>query len=153
MKTTVINFRTYKTLHSWLDFASQGFFSQNELLSLILQKSALEQTSEIGVSRLLVDLLSRLERTRTGDSIVLAARVPVYTRDLIADCSSRRGKTPSNWCSLVLIDWQDGFQVLEETHTGDAWLGGYAGQLRSHVASLRDIYAQKQAKLTSKETP
>ncbi len=149
MNTTVISFRVHKNLKSWLSYAGKGFESEGKLLRLIVTKAAIEQVSGAGVSRLLRDFLAKREHTKTGDTVVVAARVSMPVSRLIRECASERGKSTSEWCSLVVLDWYYYFSDLDKGHSGDAWLAEHGKQYRAYVTDMSAVYAQKMAKQRS----
>ena len=150
MNTSVISFRAHKNLKSWLEYAGRGFKSEGELLRLIFTKAAYEQPVESKASRLLAGLLSgKRERIGIGDTIVLAVRLPVPISDLVRECAAKRGKSTSEWCAVVLLDWWQAFRELHDEYHGagdTSWLVRFAEKYRALVDNLGGAYAQKTAK-------
>ena len=146
--TTVISFRVHKNIKSWLEYAGKGFESEGELLRLIVTKAAIEQASDTGISGFLKDLLAKREHSKVGNTIVLGVRLPVLMSQLVKECATKRGKTTSEWCSLVLLDWWQYFSGLYERYKGqsDTWLSQHATEYRAYVAETSTVYAQKSGK-------
>lgn len=150
MNTTVISFRVHKNLKSWLEYASKAFKSEGELLRLIVTKAAIEQATESKASRLLDGLLGgKRERVGVGDTAVLAVRLPLPISELVRECATKRNKSTSEWCAVVLLDWWQAFRELyDEFHgKGDTtWLARHAEKYRALVDNLGNVYAQKRDK-------
>ena len=145
MKTVVISFRSHKNLKSWLDYAGNAFKSEGELLALIVTKAAIEEASESKASRLLDSLFSKREVLGIGNTAVYAVRLPLSMAGLVRECAAKRGKSTSEWCAVVLLDWWQAFRELyDEFHgKGDTtWLARYAEKYRALVDSLGTVYAQ-----------
>jgi hypothetical protein len=149
MNTAVISFRTYKNLKSWLAYAGNAFKSEGELLRLIVTKAAIKQATESKAGRLLDGLLGgKHESVGIGNTRVYAVRLPISIFELVRECAARWGKSPSEWCAVVLLDWYHGFHELyEEYRRGDnTWLIQFAGKYRALVEDLLTVYAQKHDK-------
>ncbi len=144
--TKVISFRVHKNIVSWLDNAGRAFQSRGELLRLILMKAALEQVSHGGVSRLIINMLSRHEQRRMGDTVVIGVRTPLALASLIEDQARAREESVSEWAAFALLDWQreyGKFIADRDTSLIDESLQNYATNYRARVASLCSVYARK----------
>ncbi len=151
MNNKLITFRGHKLLKGWLEYAGRGFKSEGELLRLILTKAALEQASESGVSILMRSILSKKEiAVGIGETSVYAVRLPEPVYEMVKACADQKNKTISEWCYIVMIEWQQYFKSLSDKYTPqykDTWLPKHGEGYRAQVAEIANVYAQKTGKV------
>jgi len=146
MNTAVISFRAHKNLKSWLDYAGKGFDSEGELLRLIITRAAVEQVNDTGIAGRVKGLLRRERAANVGDTGVFAVRLPAQVADLARECAARRGKTTSEWCAGVLMEWWQRFHEGCVELDGKVDLAKFATEYRALVEDLFTVYAQKSNK-------
>jgi len=150
MKTVVISFRAHKNLKSWLEYAGNAFSSGGELLRLMVSKAAYEQAAESKASRLLDGLIyGKREPLGVGDTAVFAVRLPLPIIELVRESAASRHKSMSEWCSVVLFNWWQDFQELDEESRGKgnaSWLADWAEKYRAFVDNLGLVYAETHQK-------
>ena len=146
METTVISFRGHKNLRGWVQYAGGSFGSAGVLLTMIITRAAHGQATESRADRWIDGILYRKrEPVGIGDTRVYAVRLPESTAQLARKCAIAREKSISEWCSVVLSDWQETFYEYKEKYgaIGKPWLSQYAEDYRAMAADIANVYAEK----------
>ena len=143
MNTTIISFRAHKNLKTWLEYAGRGFDSEGELLRLIMTRAAVEQVNDTGIAGMVKGLLRRERAAGIGDTAVYAVRLPEQIAALVREYAARRGKTTSEWCAGVLMEWWQRFHEGYNELNGKVDLAKFAADYRALVEDLLTVYAQK----------
>jgi hypothetical protein len=146
--TAIISFRSNRNLESWIKYASYGFNSKAELLSLILTRMAYEQSLSSGLSQLLGRIIQDSRQTTSGNTKVYSVRLPMSTVNIIKTCAVAKHQNVSEWASCNVETWSQNFQQYkkEQEQKGrddDDWLEQYGQFFRDKVNQLATVYARK----------
>jgi hypothetical protein len=146
--TAIVSFRSNRNLESWIKYASYGFNSKAELLSLILTRIAYEQSLSGGLSQLLDRMIPDNRQATIGNTKVYAVRLPVSIVNIIKASAVAKHQNVSEWASCTVETWSQTFQQYkkEQGQKGrddDDWLEQYGQLYRDKVFQLTAVYAQK----------
>ena len=147
----IVSFRANRNLESWIKYASYGFSSKAELLSLVLTRMAYEQSLSGGLSQLLGRIIPDNRQTTIGNTKVYAVRIPVSTVNIIKACAMAKHQNVSEWASCTVGTWSQTFQQYkkEQEQKGrddDDWLEQYGQFFRDKVNQLVTVYAENTRK-------